>query len=522
MDFEKLNDRYQEAKAYKDRWLALYQQLYNYVIPDRNALNVKFNYNDTGLPTTQQVWDNTAVLAAYQRANDQHSLMLPKDRVWGKLVMDPHLFSDEEIQSHKEDMDGINERIFFYLNESNLSRVVSSSFLDLVGGTGAVWVESVDDDTPIYFRSIPSVALYIEYTTDDVIETCWYQCKMTARSVLESFPDYNGDCYESLKGDPNEIWEVVYGQIRLADGKYYIYAFIEEDYTHPLWERESSYKQIIVFRDRVRPGEAEGRGIGMDLMPSIINLNRIVMYHQKSMAFKAEPVFFYDADKYFNPYSIRQWAGAMIARNPQGRNPLEALQVPEFPSVLQEIQDLRYFIQKGFQVDPLGEIDSPVKSATEVGIREQRAQRSSSTDMSRLINECPKEIFETAAKILSERKLLDIERSKQLNFNSRKFRFAFQSPLYDLQNQEYMQKLAMKNQFLQQFYGEGATLAATNMLELNPYLDELLNIPAKVSNSKEQVEKIMVNMQQLQQQAMLPNPATSAMQMQAPQGGVTI
>ena len=57
-------------------------------------------------------------------------------------------------------------------------------------------------------------------------------------------------------------------------------------------------------------------------------------------------------------------------------------------------------IQRGFQVDPLGEIQSPVRSATEVSVREARAQRTSATDISRLINEQPKQIFETCAEIL--------------------------------------------------------------------------------------------------------------------------
>ena len=34
-NFHKLNDRFQEARYYKDRWLALYKELYFYVIPDK-------------------------------------------------------------------------------------------------------------------------------------------------------------------------------------------------------------------------------------------------------------------------------------------------------------------------------------------------------------------------------------------------------------------------------------------------------------------------------------------------------
>ena len=69
MNFTQLNAWFEESKRYKDRWLALYKDLYTYVIPDRDAFNIKFNYRDEGKPTGLMMWDNTALLSAYQRAN---------------------------------------------------------------------------------------------------------------------------------------------------------------------------------------------------------------------------------------------------------------------------------------------------------------------------------------------------------------------------------------------------------------------------------------------------------------------
>ena len=498
MNFVQLYDRYEETKKYKDRWLALYKDLYFYVIPDRDAFNVKFNYRDDGKPNTQLLWDNTAMLSAYQRANDLHGLLLPKDRVWGKLVMDPHIYSVEEIEQSQKDLDEMNDNIFFYLNESNLSRVISSSNLDLVGGTGAIWVESIDDNTPLYFRSIPAVTLYIEYSTDDLLNTCWYQMKMSGRVVEESFPNYRGLAYDAICGTPNELFTVIYGQIKNSDNSFYIYAVLELDPFTPLWERDSTYQQIIIYRDRVRPGESDGRGVGIDLLPTIRDLNRIVEYDRKSIAFKANPPVFYDADKYFNPHSIRQWAGAMIARNPQGRNPLEAFVLPTVPEVFNRIVDLREVIQKGFQVDPLGEIESPVKTATEISIRERRAQRTSATDISRLINEQPKQIFEVAAKILSERRLLTRDRAGYINPNGKKLKFDYQSPLYDIQKQEDLAHFMQNANIKQQLAGPGAAIATMNLTEVNKFLTHNLNLPQKLFKEDHEIEQFM---QALLQQA---------------------
>jgi hypothetical protein len=494
-----------------------------YVIPNRDAFNIKFNYTDVGKPVTNQIWDDTAVLAAYQRANDLHGLLLPKDRVWGKLVLDPHLYDQGLIDKAQGAMDEINDRIFFYLNESNLSRVVSSSNLDLVGGTGAIWVESIDDETPLYFRAIPAVTLYIEYSTDDVISTCWYGCKKSGRTIMEDFPDYKGKCLQSLKDQPNETYIVNYGQIRKPNGRYFIYAVLEDDPQYPLFERDSSYPQLIVYRDRVRPGEVEGRGVGIDLLPTIRDLNRMVEDDRKSMAYKARPPMFYESNAYFNPYSIRQWAGAMIPKMPGARNPIEALQMPTYPEVFEKIQALQDIIKKGFQVDPLGEINDPAKSATEISLRENRAQRTSATDISRLINELPKQVFDVSATILNERGLLTKMREQIPGFSTKKLKFDYVSPLYDLQNQDELNHFTTNLQIKQQFFGEGATLATVNIMEANKFLTKKLNLPTKLFASDEDIKNFLKGAMQQQQQAQLPAPSTGASPVGLPaQQGVTI
>ena len=526
-NFHKLYDRFNQAKQYKDRWLALYKNLYQYVIPDRDAFNIKFNYTDTGKPATQMIWDNTAMLAAYQRANDLHGLLMPKDRVWGKAALDPHLYDDSLIQQAQRAMDEINDRTYFYINESNISRVVGSSNLDLVGGTGVIWVESHSDEVPLYFRSIPAVALYIEYSNDDLINTCWFASKMSGYAVLETFPDYRGTQYDNLKDNPNDTYTVNYGQIKYSDDSYYIYAVLDDDPFVCLWERYSTYQQIIVFRDRVRPGEAEGRGVGIDMLPTIQDLQRIVEYSRKNLAFKANPPMFYDAGTYFNPYSIRQWSGAMIARAPGGRNPLEALQMPDYPEVLQHIIRLQDTIQKGFQVDPLGEVDTPVKSATEISIRENRAQRTSATDISRLINELPKQIYDVSLRILNSRGLLLKKRQVIPGFDPRKLRFHFQSPLYDIQNQTDLNHFITSMQIKQQFWGQAAPMISVDMFEANKFINEKLNLPAKLSVSDEKLKQTLAagaaQQQEAQQTPQGAPPTTAAGQVKFPEAqGVTI
>ena len=81
---------------------------------------LEFNYRDDGKPVTQQIWDNTAMLAAYQRANDLHGLLLPKIVSGdGWYLIPTFTLKVVENADIKILMDEINERIFFFLNESN-------------------------------------------------------------------------------------------------------------------------------------------------------------------------------------------------------------------------------------------------------------------------------------------------------------------------------------------------------------------------------------------------------------------
>jgi hypothetical protein len=265
------------------------------------------------------------------------------------------------------------------------------------------------------------------------------------------------------------------------------------------------------------------------MLPTIRDLNLVVMYSRQNMAFKANPPMFYDAGSYFNPYSVRQWAGAMVARNPQGRNPLEPLEMPTHPDVLQHIMHLQEAIQRGFQVDPLGEIQAPVRSATEVSIRENRAQRTSATDISRLINEQPKQIFDVAAKILNARGLLTKKRTSIPGFSTRRLKFDYVSPLYDLQNQADLNHFITNLQIKQQFMGQGAAMASLNLFEVQNFLTDKLNLPRKLFATEQELRKFLQGMvdQNVQQlaagQLSQPASSTSAGAVKFPEApGVTI
>lgn len=497
-DYQKLKARMNIAIDYKMRWLNLNTQAYQLITPDRDAFNVLFNYRDDGKPTTTQIWDDTAQLAAKQRANDLHSMLLPSDRVWGKLTVNPHKVDADTINLIQPQLDKINDTLFWYLNQSNLNRAANASLMDLNISTAAIWVESPTDDNPLAFTAIPGICVFIEQTMDDIIRTAWYTTKKTGRNILDNFPDYKGLQKQALIDNPNQDFKVNYGQIQLGEDEYLIYAIMTMDEDNPLFEKTVKVPRLIIYRDQIRPGEADGRGIGLDMYPTISNLNKLMASYTQSMAYRANPVLFNDSNQYQNPFAVVGWSGAMMKVLP-GTNPIRPMEMPEFPSVLQEIQYLTEKVNQAFAVNPLGDLNSPVKTAEEISIRQDEAQRTSQTDISRLINELPKQVYHITGKLLMERGLLpkitmDSLTPKQLEVIQKAITFEYISPLVDIQNQEDLANAETALQLIEQYFGEQALSVLVNMGNLTEFLTEKCNIPANLLKNEAQIKAAMAQM----------------------------
>lgn len=503
--YESLNIRMNDAVNWKSNWLAQYQQLYWWVMPNRNAINQRFSFISEGTPLTTIIFDSTAMLSAYQRANDLQGLLMPHGRIWGNMTFNPHKVDKETVSAFQPALDDENDKIFHYLNTSNLSRIVAASNEDLNGGTACIYVESLSDEMPLVYYSIPAINVFIEHTYDDIITTSWFKRNVSGVQFLQNFPKYNGELRRMCMDNPTMQIPIMYGQVKIGQSKWLIYAVPEQDPLKPLFEMERDYNPFMIYRDRVRPGESDGRGIAIDLLPTVQDLNHAVRDHRRILAFSAQPPMFYDEGAYFNPQSIYQWAGAMIPFGPGGRETIKPLQMPaSYPDVDKQIMNLQETIKTGFQVDPLGDINTPVRTATEIAVREQRAQRTSITSIGRLENELPKQIYEVSTKILMERKLVNLTKYDKSLIN-----FEFESPLKQIDSEKQLNNLMSNLNIKQQYFGEGAVLASANIGKMSQFLTKAGNLPADLFKSGEEIDAALAQMMK-SQQPQLPTPEAAA------------
>jgi|3_EtaG_2_1085321.scaffolds.fasta_scaffold27128_2 hypothetical protein len=499
MNFEELDRRLNSAINIKELWLETYLDVYRYVTPNRDDRNLYGDYVNDAKSRTIDIHDPTAMLAAYQRANELQGLIIPESRTWGNFEVAKNISNP----INQIDLDDFNSKINDALNSSDLQVASGGAFLDLTIGMGALYARSPSDEIPLSFKAISSLAVYPEFTTENLIDTVWTKHALTGRQILDNYKKYKGTQKSVLLSKPEDVFFVWIGEVKEKD-KYFTYTVLDSDRLTPLFEEEKSYKRFTIFRDRVRPGEVQGRGIAMDLFPHIRDLNTLVGDFKKVMDYKANPPMFYDTSSKFNPYAVQNSISGAYLPMVNGRPPIEAMQTPEAPEVIEIIRDMRNAILEGFKIDELGDIQSPVRSATEVSIRENRAQRTSATNIARLILEFPKEIYKTSAHILNDRQLL----GNKIDINDKRLRFNYTSPLLDIQKQSNLASLEQLTEYIQKSFGENAVLSAFNLKELIPFINENFNLPHNIINSGDDIqsgiEKVLQQSQQQQQQPVQP------------------
>lgn len=514
---------FEAALANKANWYSQYSEIYLYTIPNRNAFNVAYDYDNAARFENLQIYDFTPVQAAYQRANDLHGLLLPHDRKWGHYVANDAMLKEPLSHQAKVELDNTNELIFEYINSSNLSQEVAAAMLDLVGGTAVLKIDSPSEHEPLKFKCIPAYTTYLAPHQDTEVENVWIKERLPGYVIREKY-DYKGTLLSAMEQDPIVFWDVYTGQIRPDRNKdyWYYYSFIGTNYDEIIWEDDSDYRMVMVLRDKVHPGESDGRGIAMDTVWQVRDLNMITRDHRLSLAYKANPPIFVDSSLPVNMYSFRGGLpGAMIPRTPGMPVPLEAFIMPDNPDVPLVVQDLRNQIRNAFMIDPLGDIaQAGEMTATETSLRENRAQRTSTTDISRLIKDLPENLFETAMKILIRWELIpkvisEIKKMKAIKFD-------FKSPLYDIQAQDELTDLAQALQMGQQYFGPNAVAIACNVGEIIEYLTSHLNLPHRLFKSQTDIEQALAGIAQAAQganipgmppQGALPTPTTAAQQL---------
>jgi len=432
-----LKKRFSSAEAIWLQWRSLHQECYDYSAPQRDTIT---RYAP-GQRKNVHVFDSTAINGLAEFSSILQSTMVPPWREWTKLAPGSEVpeGDKEEVGRLLED----NTKVAFsHLNHSNFNTEVSATFLDVGIGTGAIHVMEAPftDDVALQFANVPLAELFPEMPPPGKpIISSWRNFRMQIRNIRETWPEAElPDKLEKKANDPKKSFEevdILIGYLFNEEDRKYYDLVIWDKYL--MWHQSFVSKRLIVSRWNVVPGEVFGRGPVMEVLSDIRTANKAKEFILENAALQMSGVYTGVSNGVFNPYTVRIHPGSIIPVASNQTNNPDLAPLPLSGNIQLGdlvLSDLQANIRRALLSQPLGELTDPVRSATEMMIRNQEALRNRGAQIGRLRTEFQEPLFEAVVDILRERgKVADIR------VDGQEVTMKFQSPLAQAESIEDFQ-----------------------------------------------------------------------------------
>lgn len=511
---DEIMKRQELAQRKKDEFQQLYQDAYEFALPQRQLYGV-WEGGATGMKKMARVFDSTAINSTQRFANRLQSVVFPPQRKWCKL--EPGLDIPVERKDQAQAiMDLYGEKMFAVLRQSNFDIAMGEFLLDLAVGTACMMVQPGDDVAPINFIPVPLFLVSYEEGANGQVDNVYRRMRMKGESIVRQWPDATipPDLQRKIADKPTDDVELLEATIYDHKRGDYCYHVIEKATKSELVFRRKKYSPWVISRYMKVAGEIYGRGPLMTALPDIKTLNKTIELLLKNASLAVSGVYTAADDGVLNPNTVKIVPGAIIpvARNggPQGPA-LQALpRSGDFNVTQLVINDLRSNVKRILLDESLPPENMSARSATEIVERMKELSQNLGSAFGRLINETMIPLVAKILEVMDERGLIDLP----LRVNGLEVKVSSVSPLANAQAMDEVNGALQFAQIVQQMGPEGSV--AIKMGDMIDYLGDKLGVPAALRNDA--AERAFLVEQQAQQQAQAMAAQAMAAQQAAPQG----
>ena len=145
-----LRKRSTAAWSKKDQWRSLYEESYEYALPQRNLFDGNWEGGIGGRSKGLKVFDSTAIHSTQRFANRIQSGLFPPDKQW--MVLSP---GTDIPPNQKSEVAGAlqtyGDKFFSILRQTSFDLAMGEFLMDMCVGTGAMLIQPGDDLQPIRF-----------------------------------------------------------------------------------------------------------------------------------------------------------------------------------------------------------------------------------------------------------------------------------------------------------------------------------------------------------------------------------
>jgi len=490
--FEQINKRFEAAKSNKLQWEHHIKECYRFFMPERNTIDER----EKGAKKREWVFDSTAQDSLEDFATRMESELIPSNINWMKLESGSDIPEDKEDETN-EYLDDTTEIVFNHIRSSNFASQAHTAFLDLGISTGALIVEEGDGiQSNLNFRCVSLSELVIEQSQQGIVKTVFREFKLPAADIKEIYPraKMTQKLKELAKNKPTDEISLIEGTI--FDGKMYDNVVMYPENNHFLIQEKIESSPWIVFRESTIPGETYGRGRAMTALPDTKTLNIMVRDYLKGLAWWSNPSFTATDDGVINPHNYRAKPGIVHAVGSNSRdNPtLQPLQVGGSPQIAMDaISRLQDSVRRVMISKPFGNVEeTPVRTATEMSIRQADMAKTSLGASSRIQNELMETLVARCVYILKKAgKVADFK------VDGREVKIKYTSPAARMQDEQTLVAMGRAMEFFAMLPPELVN-EEIRMEDFPSEIVEVLGLPSKFKRSEE--EKMQKQQQRQQQE----------------------
>lgn len=408
--------RRQKAWADRAHWQALYDEVYDYVIPYRRPAT---SLNAKGAQRIEKLYDNTAMVSAFAGAGRLQQDLFPPGQPFFTFTLGPVAKAALKKQrvdatAAKRELEEIAQLVQAFFLSGEFDNAANEMCIDLIAGTGTLFPLEGDDADPVRFVCIPFDEIAIEPDAFGGVGAIFWTTRQTRRQIRQAFP--RATFPEAFERANDLDGEVVIHQDWTREGKIWRFRVTIEDGNQDEGKAEIANATLrtqpgAVTRYHKVPGEAYGRGPGMLALPTAKTLNKAVELLLKAAAIQMLGIWAYRPGGAFNPSTARFQPGAFWPMGSTG-GVLGADVTRLDPAtarmdVAQLItSELRLQLQAAMNDDKLPDKGATPVSATEVMARMKRISQNYLGAYGRITNDTIPPLVRRVMEILDKKKLL--------------------------------------------------------------------------------------------------------------------
>jgi len=380
MDLKELKRRKDYLAAGRSIWDAHAQEIVDHIAPDRQGF---ISRRTEGEKTMTQIYDETALHASDLFARGVFDLMCNPATKWFGVAAERRELN--EAREAKIWLDMYENCLYVILNKSNYYSEVQELFKDWGDfGTGCQYLGQTPRSIA-NFRNLHLGDIFVSENSQGQIDTLYRQTSMTARQILQDFPDTASmEVQKAYKDNPEQKFEIIHAVLpredlpqskvipfsrgRKRDNKAMPWASVYFETSKMQLLSESGYREFpfMVPRMRRTPGEVMGRGLGMIALPGAKGLNRMTYDILRAGSKRVDPPLLLSNDAMINPLR-RNPEAVNILRTDTVKDKFAFLVSPHDPGYEQWlIENSRQSIKQIYFNDLLELVEGPDRTAFEV------------------------------------------------------------------------------------------------------------------------------------------------------------